>query len=375
MSRPNYVYTPMLVGRPAELRALGDLGEDAKSYIKPIIQLPERNWDRDSKKYKPEIKQHIKYFVGRYCYSWGNHSSWIRAESGFGADTVDGVHVFEFLCRKLWENGANTSPLFRLDDPTTLVNNMLQTNIGNSSEMGILVTIAELMNDDIYDTLRNFIGLWKGRCLRFDLILDLRNPRYGERFVKLVWERLYQKNLIDFIARIVVVGTTVPQTFSSIGEGIGYLDRAEWCFYKSLVSEYAGPSKVDVVFGDYGTVHPSFRLGGVANRAFAKLCYTGKDKWVTLKRGRYYDDPAQMRNICLDVVNDSQIEYAGRHFSKGDDYIFRCGIGVSPVGPLSEWKWASLNHHFTVVTRDLLELTDNSYKITDVSVERVLFDV
>ena len=375
MSRSDYIYVPKVVGRRAELTALSDLGPDVKPWIKPVIHLPERTWNHKERKYTYTPEDHIKKFVARYFESWWKYPSWIRAENDtIGTDTVQGVHVSEFLYRKLLENGANTSLLVRLNDPHNLVDSLLQSANCRSSEMGILVTIEELMNDEFHNKLRKFVDQLKGRCLRFDLILDLRNPRYGGPFAMLVWERLYDKRVIDLIGRIVVVGTSVPQTFSSIAEGIGYLERGEWNFYRSLVTEYAGPSDVDVVFGDYGTVHPSFRLGGVVRNAFAKLCYTKKDQWVTLKRGRYHDDREQMRDICLDVLNDSQIEYPGRQFSKGDDLIFQCGTGRSTVGTLCDWKYASLNHHFTVVTEDLLELTDTSHRITGVSIQPDLFE-
>lgn len=375
MSGSDYIYVPKLVGRFAELKALGDLGHDVKSYIKPVIHLPERTRNKKSNEYRYSAEDHIEKFVACYWESWRSHPSWIRAENDtIGTATVQGIHVYEFLHKNLIENGANTSPLVRLDDPPNLVNTLLQVTNGCISEMGILVTIEELWKPEFHDELDKFISRWKGRCSRFDLILDLRAPQYGGHFAQLVWENLYDKRVIDSIASIVVVGTTVPQTFSSIVEGTGYLQRSEWNFYKSIVLEYAGSSKADVVFGDYGTVHPSFRLTGGVPRAFAKLCYTVKDQWATLKRGRYHDDPTQMRDICFDVLNDSQIEYPGRQFSKGDDFIFRCGIGVCPVGQLADWKWASLNHHFTVVAKDLLELTDNSRRITGVSIQPDLFE-
>ncbi len=374
MSRFDYIYVPKVVGRRAELTALSDLGLDVKPWIKPVIHVPERTWNREKSKYTSTSEDHIEKFVASYCESWWKYPSWIRVENNtVGTDTVQGVHVSEFLNRKLLENGANTSLLVRLNDPPNLVDSLLQTANCRSSEMGILVTIEELMKDEFHNKLRKFIDQRKSRCLRFDLILDLRNPRYGGLFAMLVWNRLNDNRVLGSISRIVVVGTSVPQGFSSIVEGIGYLERGEWKFHKTLVSEYAGPSQVDVVFRDYGTVHPSFQLGERVRKAFAKLCYTEKDRWITLKRGRFHNDPEQMRDICLDVVSDSRIEYPGREFSKGDDLIFRCGTGESPVGTLGDWKCASLNHHFTVVIKDMLELTDNSHRIARISILPDLF--
>ena len=63
-----------------------------------------------------------------------------------------------------------------------------------------------------------------------------------------------------------------------------------------------------------------------------------------------------MRDHCSVIVGDPQFEFRGSGFSSGDEYIAGCANGSRGVSNQTRWKEVGINHHITMVVRDLANL-------------------
>jgi len=118
-------------------------------------------------------------------------------------------------------------------------------------------------------------------------------------------------------------------------------------------------------FGDYTIFHPFERRNFPGMNISASIRYTTEDDWLIM-RGEalkkkdgagYAQYPANAEMLC------EKKEYCGRSYSYGDKYIADSLLHTSHPGNPKTWLAAGINHHLTLVARQLRDLNAPAPKL------------
>jgi hypothetical protein len=189
-----------------------------------------------------------------------------------------------------------------------------------------------------------------------DLYLDLRDVRNGD-----VDE--LQDIVTDFLAllpsgaeyrSICVAGSSASKDVTSIGrDTVGTIYRNELKLWARLLTDV--PACADLVYGDYGIVHPDFAdnipCGGTVN---CKIRYTAGDKIIVFRGHVRRGDALQTHALAANVV--AHPAYRGPGFSDGDAYIDDCAAYRDGPGNPATWVFVDLNHHYVYVAQQIERL-------------------
>jgi hypothetical protein len=149
---------------------------------------------------------------------------------------------------------------------------------------------------------------------------------------------------------IVVLGTTMPKTLSSIEEGtLGILPRREWALWTELHKSKVGRKPA---FGDYAIQHPRPPDGGGPGMR-ANIRYTVAAHTL-IARGRgsvLQEGNEQYRELCQKIV--ARPEYSGRLYTWGDKVIDDCAKSAIEPGSQSLWRGVGTSHHLRFITDQL----------------------
>jgi Beta protein len=158
-----------------------------------------------------------------------------------------------------------------------------------------------------------------------------------------------------------VVGTGFPIDLSQVSSGIEEIPRLEFFLWNNLVSEKA-PTRIPT-FGDYTASHfESVEGDPRLLTPSANIRYALNDSWLVVKggpvRGPYarklggYDQFYGLSSILL-----ARPEFMGEDFSWGDKHIARCARRQASTGNTTTWRQVAVNHHITVVQRQVSSWT------------------
>ena len=156
-------------------------------------------------------------------------------------------------------------------------------------------------------------------------------------------------------ASIVICGGSFPVDLSEFSLGTQEVPRREWLAWKGQIaveSESRWP-----IYGDYTIQHPIFREPPEFSNPSASIRYTVEDAWLIFRgeglRGSELGNEQYAGHAIL--LRDRE-EYYGKSFSFGDKYAWDIAEGCSKTGNPMSWIRAGVNHHITVVVRQIERL-------------------
>lgn len=144
-------------------------------------------------------------------------------------------------------------------------------------------------------------------------------------------------------------------------DGVGGILRNELKLWMRLESDLVGST--NLIYSDYGVMHPDFTDIGSSKNANAKIRYT-EGGMIYYFRGHKLFDPAdfpQYHTLANDVKNSSI--YQGSSFSYGDRYIDDCAGYKIGSGNLPTWVLADMNHHMEYCAQQIEKLVIEVTKI------------
>jgi len=135
---------------------------------------------------------------------------------------------------------------------------------------------------------------------------------------------------------------------------IGMFRRLDWELYQ-LLSERADELPILPMFSDYGLEYPA-QYRAVKAPPSAHLRYSTERDYVVAKgastkkpnshKAIYPVASALVRNPC----------FMGPEFSDGNAFIYRLATIQDRTGHSSDWRWAAVDHHLSLVLAQLREM-------------------
>lgn len=356
-------YVPSLRIRAAELQALKEFTPDQTSRVCPLFTLPPIEFNFETGEEKTDIDTHVERRIKTIQNNWAGEHCWIDVHPSVRNDRLKNNKsiisrlVSSLTSEDLLGQTREFIPVLSLNDSKDISEDIFQ--LARSDEnlgFGLKVLLDDLVSQELKSSIQTVIcesGLSPNVV---DLILDLEAPT---NFLPIkVFASSINNRLDDILQKlkfrnVVLISTSIPETYSSQGSTPTLYPRNDWKLYREILDNH--PNR-DLIFGDYTIVHPRWNADHDMRKmkAPAKLIYALDNEWLTRKGTAFHSDPSQMHTICSEIVNSGYFKGAG--FSKGSKYIQECAEYREQPSNLTRWKRVAINHHMTVVLYDLSTL-------------------
>lgn len=363
---PSYVYMPIVKGKANDIKALSRLSADARTLIKPLVELTPVPDDCS-------IDEHVISFVQKIV----KHVPQGKLFADFygllpGATISTGLSATIAGFRLLRKFDRPVTPTFGLDRDNA-VWPLLKKEVAQFAKGFCFRIDFDDLDDQTEQTWQEIIersAQLELEPAKTDLLIDLRH--LGNKSTKelkdLVIEFLSYKPQGTAYRSIILAGSSALKHVGEIPkDGIGDVLRRELRLWIELLSD-AGEA-THLTFGDYGVIHPDFSDQGPNQNANAKIRYTIAGK-IIIFRGHKLFNPSDFPqyHVLAERVRSSA-GFRGRNFSFGDQYIDDCADFNSGPGNLGNWVLADMNHH---VQYSALQLADLSQKVApDLSAQQI----
>lgn len=346
-------YVPILRWKEAERLALGDLEEDVRSQMTPLVQfVPE---SIHVGKRRPTVNQMLQKNVEDMKERWGTRPL-----------LVDLLHIDPVL-----RVGGRTHPLAFLAEQARTTSVSMVPVTGLRRDAAYQIAVAEVVAEDR-----------KGACLRL-FRNDLGSPNLREQVLQLLGQLGLDPTHVDLVVdlqcfngncpSIDKVSSLLPElrhwrSFSLASgafsrdltqfktPGIYSLPRLDWQAWNRQIEP--GRSLIRrLTYSDYGIYHPIYAPPQFPNPS-ASIRYTSHEKWVIMRGEGIRNEggpghaqwPANAHLLC------GTAEFCGATFSAGDAYIFDKASHPARPGTPGTWLQAGFNHHLTFVVRQIANL-------------------
>ena len=315
MPLDNGAYVPALRWRQAEYQALLRLNDSVKDRIVPLITIPPIEFDFETGTLKKTVHEHVHPFVARYEKKWGWRPAWVALDESIAAGRMEGgVHVFDYVLDGLRNLGGLAIPALRLSAHPDAKAAAARAVAFDGHGLGVIVQLEDLMHADAWSRVLGLAGEVGGRPDETDFVIDMGGPNYEpyEVFSNALVRALLGLGDLGLFRNLVLIGTAIPESMTSVAKGSDEIPRHDWLFYGVLSSKLP-PDMRRPVYGDHTIVHPGFTAAIDMRlvRPAGKLVYTKSKAWGTRKGGAFQADPGQMHGHCSSIVTDPQFEFRG----------------------------------------------------------------
>jgi hypothetical protein len=341
--------------------------------LMPLIEVPEfgrpeHGWDHETVSKTKTIDKHLALFAKRVYKKWDDSPCFVDLRLILPAQRMkNGVHPISFIFKELRGLlGCQAIPVTGLSR-----DNVYQQEIKAASAKNGLclrITIEQAEKGTIKNDIDSLLSVLKTKTEDSDIILDLGAPI---NFVPLDDFTMAVQGIVSKLPYLnnwrtfTLLGTSFPETMSTIKEGIEIVPRYEWQLYKKLIAGFRKTGLRLPSFGDYAINHPNvLQIDPRQVNPSATIRYTIDDNWYIVKGKKVKKDKKdegekvkdkksgfeQYRDLSKSIINSKY--YFGPIFSWGDDFIQCCASG-GKTGNLSTWRQVGTNHHIAKVVRDI----------------------
>jgi len=363
MTQEPIIYIPCLRWKLGEYQAVSKLSSVSYDSIIPIIEIPEQGYDFEQRKNRITLDKHLELFTSRVYKKWGvKHKCYIDLHHiSHSKSMADGRAPADFVFDDLTTRKIRFTPVSRLDE-TVIFQSILSKLIEKGNQkLCLRVNLDEFAEENFEVIARKLLENYGLNFSKCDLILDLEAINFDpiDLFSNLLTKVIKSKSKLNQWLSFVILGTSFPQNLAGVPQGISFLPRNEWLFYKTLIKNLKLNHTRIPYFGDYTINHPEIlTIDPRFLKPKANIRYTIPDKWL-ISRGLNVRDYKfeQFRELCESIVKSKY--FYGEEFSFGDDYIYNCAQGKGTTGNLSTWRQVGTNHHIEMVVQDLSSLASS----------------
>lgn len=348
-------YVPVLKWRQGEYQALMRLSSEAKEFVVPLIELCPPEFDFETQTMKKTIDQQLSTFANRLKAKWGDR--WVFVD-GLHLDRQDrmenGRHPMGYIMGEVRKAKCNAIPVTGLDRDADYQRAVKGAIAESKSGVCVRLTLDDATEEDIQDQLDDLFATLDVSVGEVDLFIDLKAANFTPvaSLAAVINAAIGSCDYFEEARSLTIAGSSFPSSMGAFKKQLTEIDRSEWLLYKELISQLP-IGKPRPWFGDYAIAAPDLvSLDMRVLKPAASVRYAINDAWIVVKGSNVRDNGfGQYQSLCQDVVNFKK--YLGPGFSKGSEYIAKCGAGSESTGNLTTWRWVGTNHHMTKVVSDL----------------------
>jgi hypothetical protein len=359
------LYVPILKGKEGEFAALEALDNGVKSRLAPLIEVPAVPYDYTNERPAKSLDEHVASVPDRLKRCCGDIQFYLDLP-WFDADEhlSDGRTALEAILTACNELEIVAIPVLSRASSRDYLSAAIPNASRNIQSVCIRLLVEDFDEqidlDAEIDRLMSSLGLSDGSTA--DLVIDLEDLTTDSGRATLI-----ARSVLSMIPRreewrrIILAASSFPEDLSDVGAATTTtLPRLEWDLWRTLQRRPGLLPRQDLIFGDYAIAHPIPKeLDPRTMRMSANIRYTTENEWLVIKgrNVRQYGFD-QYFDLCQILVEHP--DYSGRDFSWGDGYIEECAQGLSGPGNATTWRKVGVNHHLTLVARELAKLHPGS---------------
>lgn len=331
------IYGPIILAKSGEVEAVRKLHRSLQPLILPTwVSLP-------LEKGKPFLRHDelVKREVGAVRSGSGdNVCCWDPRHLKMADEPARDAILLNFLLGKFVEFGCRVIPVASLRESYARLSAMAEHSKREGCGIAVRLRLDDLEEYELLEALLASVGITSDNCM---LLVDLGQrefPEHDEFAASLIrWVDALRER--GNWAKIVVAATSFPTKNPAPDGGEASPKRSEWLMWKwALQIDPTFGSRA--TFGDFGPEREVKDFGG-GSGAIPHVRYSLEDA-CRVVRGT---DFPSMRDVMRRV--STAASFMGRSFSAGDEFIADCASGVTEnCGTPSNWRFANMNHHFTV---------------------------
>lgn len=348
-------YVPVLRWKRGEWLALKSLNAADRSWITPLIEIPPKHWGLGEAPTGPVADGSITQTAIQIAENWGNDPAFldlglirpsVRASSG------------KSLLDPLSEHARHLQlPLVPV---ATISRPQDYAAVSLAAQRCGAGAAIRLTRQDLLDTGLRIKIMEAAAAIRLpkgelDLIIDLK--LVGDTCPSIATICASIPDLLLWRTFTLIAGS-FPKDLTSFSVGEHLLERTEWNLWNGQVNGAKGLARRPA-FGDYCTQHANFTEPPSFANFSASIRYATATHWVIMRgEGVRNDDgpgysqwPANAQMLC------ARGEFLGQDFSAGDAYIHETSLQTKKTGNAETWLRAGINHHLTVVARQVASLS------------------
>lgn len=347
----NFTYCPILKGKMNDIKAMSLVGDHLAAAIKPLYELPP---------FKPTDNpdQVLARFANRLAKNAGIRPCYVDFPLlKPGARTSDGSPALQTAYGQLNAVKVQFDPVYGFDRDESLWPLVIHQALHSG---GMLL---RLDMDDVEFAEETI-----------DRIIDLRAQGLDSRMIDVMVDCRYlgtnaasvtkATEVADFVGRLaaavktrktIVAGSSAPKTVTNISkDSSAEITRNELALWAILAT---GDLPVEIIYGDYGVIHPDFSDLVASPHINGKIRYTAGSSFHIFRGHslRIEDKYDQYRTLSSAVV-DSPI-YQGNTYSHGDRHIYDCATGQVGTGNPGTWVLVDQNHHVSYAAQQIRKLS------------------
>jgi hypothetical protein len=355
-------YMPILRWKMAEKLALRDLRQEDRSQITPLIEFTPKMFDapRQGKKkgVTPNPSEVLLREAKDLLANWGYSPFFLDLQhlDGNGPVVVPSSNPLIYLANKVRDYRLLLIPvtgLKRTDEHQSAVANVAATD---RRGVCLRLTPSDVLGTTFHHDLKCVLQKLGTKKSDMDLLLDcgVSSPKTTDLGV--LFDRI--RDLTEWRSLTAASGS-FPKDLQQYRPGSHEILRNDWLSWKQLTS---GEQRITrkPSFADY-TIQYGHYVEPVENcNPSASIRYTLEDRWLIMRGEGLLNEkgPGGAQYTANAILLRDRAEFYGAGFSEGDAYIFDMSNRTDKCGNPRTWIQAGLNHHMTVVSRQIANLAD-----------------
>jgi hypothetical protein len=354
-------YVPILRWKRGERFALMELNAETRRFVTPLIEVTPKMFEAPKKGKNqgvvPDPAKVLFETSKQVLKSWGYEEFFVDFwhMDGRQVGKINGKHALEYFtseARAVHLKTIAVTSLARSADYQSAVRQVVETGGG-----GVCVRVSpeDLTDSKVANKLAALLKDLKADVKKADLLLDCQALEAG---AAAMGELLHAIPFSPDWRTVTLASGAFPKDLQDKQPGIHRIARADWLEWRRLVERDDITRKPS--FSDYTIQFGRYEEPPSNCNPSASIRYTLPDAWLVLRGEGIMNKkgpgraqwPAQAVLLC-----DSE-DFYGSQFSAGDDYIYKVRNGTEGHGSPETWIRAGINHHLTVVARQVASLPD-----------------
>jgi hypothetical protein len=374
MNISDAIYMPQLKWKSGELRAVGTAKGAGLGRLLPLFVVPPSGAFDHSEGRTLGTAEYLKSFGAKLAANWNGGPIFVDA---FHIDdekhsSAVGQHALTELLERARLAHVVACPVTSLNRSKSYQEAVRRFRAHNPGwPICIRLSLSELDILANKERLTSFLNQFGAVASETVLLIDA-GPIYipdVDQLANIIIEAVSPLGSGDPFAKVFWGSTTFPEKHGLKAGQTGVWARSDWQVYKRLV-ERAAELPITPLFSDYALEYPAyykpFRASPVAHLRYSS------DEAYLMVRGLSTKKPNGYEAI-FDVANSlvSRTDFHGSDYSVGNGYIEGLTKLGAKTGNASLWRWASTDHHLTVVLHGMRHLLGIPAQVED---ERILID-
>jgi hypothetical protein len=352
-------YVPILRWKQAEMLALRNLRDEDKTRITPIIEITPKSF-LPAKRGKwmgaqPEPGKVLTHHAKEILRNWGYSPFFLELrhiEEAVGP--IDGkLHSLSYITELGRSYQLKIVPVTGLERSVNYQSAVAAVVKEDKRGVCLRLSPSDVLAPEFSGQLRKILHTLDANVEDVDFLVDYGVYDPEAPLITALFQRVPE---LSGWRSLIVSRGAFPKDLQGFTPGTHTIRRGDWLTWKHEVSERKIPRRPS--FSDYTIQYGQYREPVDNANPSASIRYTLDDEWLILRgEGIFNEDgPGRAQWNANAMLLLDRTDFYGETFSDGDSYIARMSRDASDHGSPMTWIRAGLNHHLTVVSRQVAAL-------------------